>query len=1271
MAGHRPSLSRPSWALLLAAPHLVAASDWLVKELANVASADSSDCFTHGHRLGPALAHGGHFYHISAAEDCQQRCAANDDCHFWSFYVEMHQCWLIGENPSKPINDKKFVSGPKVCSSSYVPAGQEPARAPAEIRVTTEPPARYTTPAPQAGARRIGYIENALTRNLCVDVRYGRFSRTMSFYDCEWDDPNTDQVWIFREDGLIENYNYRGLCLSMSSIHLPDPKTENFSPITLQECQTTWKVTDQKWAMRKDGKIENLYNPGKCIDVRGAPARHRFQPLQLWDCEDSRFVSDQFWMLQQKENSPMPHGVQQALAYAEAWVREHRTNHTGGECDCDDGFSKGHLNGSWACIRDVADATSVALGDQMCSAPAGKEYHEALPVGVGMNQLEVLADTLTTTPAPGMTKTVMGHSGFIENVLNPGKCIDVRANSKILQLYTCEFDKDDKHTDQRFVMRHDGFIESVQQPGKCIDIEGNPGVKDYFTAVLNWCEWDWKITDQRWIMRNDGLIENRLTPGKCLDVAGFPAMHRVQGKVIQLFECDTEPVTDQRWMIAQSKSDEPPQSVIDAQGGTAEEVRQKRTTVTTTRAHSVTPAPGQCYCDDETIVGTLAADNACYLQDGSMCSSPAGKEPARDGLDETPDVEDALAAEPELTTPAPNASSPDLCFLENVLNRGRCIDKIWKSNDVQMHTCEWDDPATDQRWKLRPDGFIESGKIPGHCLDVAGNPATHNGQRIRLAWCQTDWKVTDQKWMLRSDGMLENVRLRGKCIDAAGAPATWNNAELRIWDCDHAKHISDQRWICATRRGQHVPQSVLDSLTDEEASQADDAAEDSKHYCECQDGSMGRLGENGQGCYKDNEKCADVSVDDPETFGTTTLPAGSLATTEGPAETTALATETPTFEPTLAPTLIPTETPTFEPTVAPTLIPTETPTFEPTVAPTLIPTETPTFEPTLAPTLIPTDTPTFEPTLAPTLIPTETPTFEPTVAPTLIPTETPTFEPTLAPTLIPTMTTLVTTTANRDISTLFPTTISPPVGECICLDGTSGTISASGDGCYKEGAKCKDFNVPTTPAPGESTTTVPLPPLPPGACYCSDASHGSVGSDSFGPACFKDGTVCGGLPPTTTEASSTSVAPGASTTSDILPPGACLCTDGSQGGIGANGEGCYKDADMCGAYPADSSTASPPSPAPGASTTSDILPPGACICTDGSQGGIGANGEGCYKDENMCGAFPSPSTTASRVIVTLFPTSQNPGTTNGHVWCVPCRFIDCISTVSRARRFHD
>jgi len=364
---------------------------------------------------------------------------------------------------------------------------------------------------------------------------------------------------------------------------------------------------------------------------------------------------------------------------------------------------------------------------------------------------------LETTPLPGYLTTppnLAGADGFLESVLNRGRCITVGLRKRrrtTMQLYTGICQWGNAGADQRWKLRKDGFIEDVNQPGKCIDVEGNPGTQNGQKLQLHECEFGWQTSDQLWELRSDGLIESQINRGKCIDADGYPAGWTDAG--LQLWDCEDVSKkirSDQRWMVSQAAGEPEPNSVLVA-GASMEDLPTLADGATTTRPYSTTPRRG-----------------------------------------------------------AHGAT----CFLDNVLTRGKCVDVRTNGNEVQLQSCEYGIVRTDQRWRLRPDGFIESMQSPGQCIDVVGNPARHKGAPLQLRACEFGWDVTDQQWELRGDGLIESTLTRGKCIDVDGYPGTQDGARLQLWDCEYKKLDSDQRWTCSQESGEALPNAVAALLLD-------------------------------------------------------------------------------------------------------------------------------------------------------------------------------------------------------------------------------------------------------------------------------------------------------------------------------------------------------------------------------------------------------------------------------------------------------------------------
>lgn len=154
-----------------------------------------------------------------------------------------------------------------------------------------------------------GFLLNGLSGK-CIDISGAPGTgngAALQLWTCEWSGYNadngsvTDQRWNVRSDGFIQDQLSRK-CIDVAG----GPGVDNGAALQLWTCELSGynadngSVTDQKWAVRSDGYIQNLLT-GKCIDVAGAPGTINGARLQLWDCElsgynvDNGTTTDQRW----------------------------------------------------------------------------------------------------------------------------------------------------------------------------------------------------------------------------------------------------------------------------------------------------------------------------------------------------------------------------------------------------------------------------------------------------------------------------------------------------------------------------------------------------------------------------------------------------------------------------------------------------------------------------------------------------------------------------------------------------------------------------------------------------------------------------------------------------------------------------------------------------------------------------------------------------------------------------------------------------------------
>jgi len=85
------------------------------------------------------------------------------------------------------------------------------------------------------------------------------------------------------------------------------------------------------------------------------------------------------------------------------------------------------------------------------------------------------------------------------------------------------------------------------------------------------------------------------------------------------------------------------------------------------------------------------------------------------------------------------------------------------------------------------------------CIDVVGAPGVQDGDPLTLWKCEktpvsdTPTPPSDQRWDIRPDGFIMNV-LSGKCIDARGTQMTNVGSQLVLYTCELNSTHSDQRW---------------------------------------------------------------------------------------------------------------------------------------------------------------------------------------------------------------------------------------------------------------------------------------------------------------------------------------------------------------------------------------------------------------------------------------------------------------------------------------------
>ncbi len=61
-----------------------------------------------------------HFPNIASAQDCQERCQNNANCHYFSYKVAAKNCYLKNSNTPTASSSADWISGPKDCMSKLV-----------------------------------------------------------------------------------------------------------------------------------------------------------------------------------------------------------------------------------------------------------------------------------------------------------------------------------------------------------------------------------------------------------------------------------------------------------------------------------------------------------------------------------------------------------------------------------------------------------------------------------------------------------------------------------------------------------------------------------------------------------------------------------------------------------------------------------------------------------------------------------------------------------------------------------------------------------------------------------------------------------------------------------------------------------------------------------------------------------------------------------------------------------------------------------------------
>jgi len=109
-------------------------------------------------------------------------------------------------------------------------------------------------------------------------------------------------------------------------------------------------------------------------------------------------------------------------------------------------------------------------------------------------------------------------------------------------------------------------------------------------------------------------------------------------------------------------------------------------------------------------------------------------------------------------------------FLKN-LHAQKCVNA-----ELILYNC----PFTDQKWKVRPDGFIVNA-LTGMCIDVVGPLSGAAHSRLTHWPCEFNFSSTDQRWKFTKDGYIQNWL--GRCIGIRNQRGRENNPELLLRDC--------------------------------------------------------------------------------------------------------------------------------------------------------------------------------------------------------------------------------------------------------------------------------------------------------------------------------------------------------------------------------------------------------------------------------------------------------------------------------------------------------
>jgi len=146
------------------------------------------------------------------------------------------------------------------------------------------------------------FLANVHNPGQCLDVAGGPPDprSPVQLCNCEYssDSGSTDQLWHLHSQFLV-NTNNNNQCLDVNG----GPPERGGTRIGIYDCEFGDSGTDQKWRLVYGGQgantvfIENVANPGLCLDVIGTPPEYCGTKIELANCEWGQANTDQLWSL--------------------------------------------------------------------------------------------------------------------------------------------------------------------------------------------------------------------------------------------------------------------------------------------------------------------------------------------------------------------------------------------------------------------------------------------------------------------------------------------------------------------------------------------------------------------------------------------------------------------------------------------------------------------------------------------------------------------------------------------------------------------------------------------------------------------------------------------------------------------------------------------------------------------------------------------------------------------------------------------------------------